>query len=76
MRVNKKAILDTIEWAKTALANGMRVPPVPTSQVTEDIFICLTTRLATPMCSFRKSETSLTTLWQMRFRSGACCDHT
>ena len=37
MRVNKKAILDTIEWAKTALANGMRVPPVPTSQVTEDI---------------------------------------
>ena len=27
MRVNKKAILDTIEWAKTALANGMRVPP-------------------------------------------------
>ena len=37
MRVNKKTILDTIEWAKTALANGMRVPPVPTSQVTEDI---------------------------------------
>lgn len=37
MRVNKKAILVTIEWAKTALANGMRVPPVPTSQVTEDI---------------------------------------
>ena len=37
MRVNKKAILDTIEWAKTALADGMRVPPVPTSQVTEDI---------------------------------------